>query len=158
MSYASKADMLVRYGDTELRQLSDISSPRAGVVVDAVVERALADATAWLDGFLMGRYALPITDASALARLNLDCASEARYLMMTVNADAAAQAMHDERFKFYSAVAKGDISLIAPVNVPAAVGLGPVLFNPGSKLFGREASLTGANGIDGFDMQHRSLA
>lgn len=146
MGYATPADMQVRYGDVELRQLSDIGSPRTGLVVDAVLQRALDDATAWLNGYLVGRYALPIADASALARLNLDCAAEARYLLMTTQVDEAAQKAHDERVLFYRAVAKGDIALIAAVDVPAAAGVGPVLFAPGSKVFGREGSTFGGDG------------
>lgn len=141
MSYATKADMLLRYGDTELRQLSDINTPRLGVVADAVVQRALDDATAWIDGHLIGRYPLPIGDPAALRKLNLDCAAEARFLLMTTHVDDAAQKAHDERMLFYRAVAKGDIALIAAVDAPAAIGIGPVLFDRGSKVFGRETTL-----------------
>jgi phage gp36-like protein len=140
MPYATKADMQTRYGDTELRQLSDIGTPRTGAIVDAVIDRALVDASAWLDSFLVGRYPLPIADTSALARLNLDCAAEARFLMMTVNVDDAAQKAHDERLAFYTAVAKGSIDLIAAADIPPAVGVGPVLFDRGSKVFGREGA------------------
>lgn len=148
MSYASRADMLVRYGDTELRQLTDIGSPRSGVIVDAVIDRALADASAWIDGYLVGRYALPITDATALAKLNLDCAAEARFLLQTTGIDEAAQKGHDERVAFFRAVAKGDIALIAAVNVPAAVGVGPVLFDRGNKVFGRDGANFGSGALD----------
>lgn len=140
MSYATQADMLLRYGAAELRQLSDIEDPRTGAVVDAVIERALVDATAWLNGYLVGRYALPIIETSVLARLNLDCAAEARFLLMTTNVDEAAQKAHDERAAFYRSVAKGDIALLAAADTPAAVGVGPVLFDRGSKVFGREGS------------------
>ena len=138
MSYATIADMQVRYGDTELRQLSDLG--RSGVTVPAVLQRALDDATAWLDGHLVGRYPLPITDTPALAKLNLDCAAEARFLLMTVSVDEAAQKAHDERVAFYRAVAKGDIALIAAAAIAPAVGLGPVLFDRGEKGFARDGS------------------
>ena len=148
MSYATKADMQVRYGDTELRQLSDIGTPRTGLIVDTVILRALTDASSWIDGYLVGRYPLPISDASALAKLNLDCAAEARFLLMTSNVDEAAQKAHDERVAFYRAVAKGDIALIAAADVPAALGVGPVLFDRGNKVFGREGSNFGGDGFD----------
>lgn len=138
MSYATPADMQARYGAAELLQLSDIGSPRTGVVQVAVLQRALDDASAWIDGYLVGRYPLPIADAPALAKLTLDCAAEARFLLMTVNVDEAAQKAHDERAAFYRAVAKGDINLVAPAQAAAPEGVGPVLFSPGSKLFGRE--------------------
>ena len=147
MPYATIADLQVRYGDTELRQLSDIGTPRSGAMVDAVLLRALLDASAWIDGYLVGRYALPISDAPALAKLNLDCAAEARFLLMHTNVDEAAQKAHDERAAFYRSVAKGDITLIAPGAAPAAVGVGPVLFDRGSKVFGREGTTFGDDGF-----------
>ena len=137
MPYATKTDMQLRYGDAELQQLTDIGKPRTGGVVDAVLDRALADASAWIDSYLVGRYPLPITDVSALEGLKLHATGEARYLLMTTHPDDAAQKMHEERERFFSRVAKGDISLIAAADVPAAAGLGPVLFKPGSKVFGR---------------------
>jgi phage gp36-like protein len=137
MSYATVADMLGRFGETELRQLSDIDTPRTGAVVDAVVQRALDDASAWIDAYLLGRYTLPIADAGALAVLKMHCAAEARYLLMTAQADEAAVKAHDERIAFFTRVAKGEIVLIAPEAMPAATGVGEVLFDGGSKLFGR---------------------
>ena len=141
MPYCVEADLLQRYGASEMRALSDIGTPKLAAVDSAVVQRAIADASAWLDGYLFGRYPLPITDTAALARLNLDCAAEARFLLMTNRVDEAAQKSHDERVAFYRSVAKGDIQLMPAAAVPAAVGAGPVLFDPGSKVFGREDAL-----------------
>ena len=147
MPYATKTDMQLRYGDAELQQLTDIGKPRTGAIVDAVLDRALADASAWIDSYLVGRYPLPITDAAALDGLKLHATGEARYLLMTANPDDAAQKAHDERERFFSRVAKGEISLIAAADVPAALGLGPVLFKPGSKVFGRGDDAFSADGI-----------
>lgn len=140
MSYATVADMLARFGEAELRQLSDIDTPRTGAVVDAVVQRALDDAGAWIDSHLVGRYPLPISDAGALAALQMHCANEARYLLMTAAADEPAIKAHDERVAFFRAVAKGEIVLIAPEQMPASSGVGEVLFSGGSKVFGRDAA------------------
>lgn len=137
MSYVVIADLLLRFGDAEMRQLSDIETPRTGAVVDAVVQRAIDDASAWIDSYLVGRYALPITDTRALDALRLHCGNEARYLLMTTNPDEVAVKGHEERVAWLKAVAKGDIVLIAPEAMPAAAGVGDVLFDGGSKLFGR---------------------
>lgn len=135
MPYATKSDMQLRYGDAELRQLTDIETPRAGAIVDAVLNRALSDASAWIDSFLVGRYPLPIVDVAALEGLKLHCVGEARFLLMTTHPDESAQKAHDERAAFFRAVAKGDISLIAAADVPPIAGAGSVVFNPGSKVF-----------------------
>lgn len=139
MIYATQADLLERFGETELRQLSDNTSPRIGAINSIVVDRALADASAWIDSYLVGRYALPIADVAALGVLKMHCSFEARYLLMTVHADEAAIKAHDERLKWLLGVAKGDIVLIAPEAVPVPAGAGPVLFDKGHKVFGRDA-------------------
>jgi phage gp36-like protein len=59
MNYATVQDMVDRFGELELIQLT------AGAAADAVidtdkVERALADAQAWLDGFVGAVYRLPL--------------------------------------------------------------------------------------------------
>lgn len=143
MPYATQDDMLARYGAEELRRLSDIGTPRVGAIVPDVIDRALTDASAWLDGYLVGRYVRPITDSAALAKLNFDCAAEARFLLMTVNVDPAAQAAHDERVKYYTAVAMGTINLIAPAQAPAPDGVGSVLFEPGTNVFRRDCGDVG---------------
>lgn len=77
--YASVADLVARFTEEQLVQLSDRSG--AGVVDDAVVEQAIADASAVVDGYLAGRYAdqLPLSPVPSvvvsyvcdLARANL---------------------------------------------------------------------------------------
>ena len=138
MPYATRSDMQQRYGDAELQQLSDIVKPRTGDIVDSVLDRALQDASAWIDSYLVGRYPLPIADAAALVGLKLHCVAEARFLLMTAHPDDSAIKAHEERERFFSRVAKGEISLIAPTDVPAAAGAGSVVFLPGGKVFAHD--------------------
>lgn len=146
MPYATVTDMQQRYGEAELRQLSDNASPRTGAVNVAVVQNALDDASAWIDSYLAGRYAVPITDAGALTVMRLHCCGEARFLLMTTHPDEVAIAAHAERAAFFGAIAKGQIALIAPTAVPLALGAGPVVFVPGAKVFGRDSD-TGGDSI-----------
>lgn len=145
MPYATAADMLTRYGTTELRQLTDIETPRTGGIVATVLQRALDDAAAWIDSFLIGRYTLPLVHPQALAALNLVCAAEARYLLMTTSADERAVADHKSRETYLRSVAKGEISLLPAAAVAEPEGAGAVLFNPGSKVFGRESAGLGSD-------------
>jgi phage gp36-like protein len=43
---------------------------------------------------------------------------------------------------YLAKVAKGDISLMPPSTAPALSGAGPVLFDAGSKVFGRGSCLS----------------
>lgn len=60
MAYCTRQDLERRYGERELIQLTDRDGS-AGAVVDAVLEEAIADAAAEIDGYLTdGGYALPL--------------------------------------------------------------------------------------------------
>lgn len=66
MSYCTLAQLTDRYGDKLLRTLTDRATPPAGSIDAAVVDRALADTDAAIDGYLAGRYVLPLTDVPTL--------------------------------------------------------------------------------------------
>lgn len=73
MPYAAQIDLESRFGADELAQLTDRVN---GSVIDAaVVGRALADADAEIDGYLAGRYRLPLASTPAvLVRIASDIA------------------------------------------------------------------------------------
>ena len=66
MPYASLSILTDRYGEQVLIDLTDRATPAAGEVDSEVVDRALADADAVIDGYLAGRYKLPLTEAPPL--------------------------------------------------------------------------------------------
>ena len=66
MSYASQEQLEDRFGERLLIQLTDRSTVPTGVIDPAVVARALADTDAVIDGYLAGRYALPLAETPPL--------------------------------------------------------------------------------------------
>lgn len=66
MSYTTQSQLTDRYGSRMLIALTDRAYPGTGAVDTAVVTRALADADAMIDGYLQGRYALPLASTPAL--------------------------------------------------------------------------------------------
>lgn len=65
MSYAAKADMLQRYEEKQLIQLTDIVEPWTEAIVDSVLDNALSDASSTIDLYLGGRYDLPLSSTPA---------------------------------------------------------------------------------------------
>jgi phage gp36-like protein len=62
-AYCTAADMLARYGETELTQLTDRDGSECALVM-AVLETAITDACSDIDGYLSdGGYALPLAQA-----------------------------------------------------------------------------------------------
>lgn len=58
--------MIDRYGEEELIQLTDRTNPPAGMIDDIVIDAAIADAEAEIDGYLQSRYALPLASVPLL--------------------------------------------------------------------------------------------
>lgn len=139
MPYATKQDMLLRFGETEVRQLTDLAVPASGATNDQVLDKALSDASSWMNGYLVGRYSLPITNPTALATLNVHCCNVARFLLMSAHADDQATTMYKSADAFLTRVSTGQITLIPPDEALISPGLGDVEIVAGSKHFGRDA-------------------
>lgn len=138
MAYATPQDLVTRFGMDEMQQLSDIQTPRVGAVVPAVLEQFLADASAEIDGYLAARYPLPLAATPAL--LVVFACDIARYRLMSTRVDDRIEASYKAAILYLREVALGKIALfpadVAPV--PAS-GVGSVIFEPGTKEWGRSA-------------------
>jgi phage gp36-like protein len=66
MSYASQADLVERFGEPMLIDLTDRADPPANAIDPDVVTSALASTDAAIDGYLYGRYVLPLTSTPPL--------------------------------------------------------------------------------------------
>ncbi|WKE64337.1 DUF1320 family protein [Gallaecimonas kandeliae] len=105
--YAALADMQARFGEDELIVLTDRA--QAGVIDQAVLDGALADATATIDGYLAGRYPLPLAQVPpVLVRL---CCDLTRYYLYDEQATDQVTKRHDAALKMLDQMASGAISL-----------------------------------------------
>ncbi|TDE40928.1 gp436 family protein [Antarcticimicrobium sediminis] len=66
MTYTSQSDLTDRYGESLLIDLTDRAATPTGAVVTATVDRALADTDAMIDGYISGRYVLPLAETPPL--------------------------------------------------------------------------------------------
>lgn len=137
MTYALQQDMIDRYGSARLGQLSDIEAPAVGGIRTTMLAAKLADADAEIDGYLIGRYTLPLAAFPAI--LKVHACSIAWYRLLGSSADEQARRDYDDAIAYLTQVAKGAVMLIAPAAAPAPVGLGAVMFDAGSKIFGRDS-------------------
>ncbi len=120
MPYATPADMIARFGEPEMTALSDAVG--AGVPDNAALSRALALAEDEIDGYLRGRYALPVSSVPAvLARIACDIA---RFELAVERATDEMRARHDDARRLLEAIAAGRVKLgMEPAGV-AAPGAG----------------------------------
>lgn len=66
MTYATRQMMIDSYGEQMLVMLTDRAEEPTGEIDEVVLGRALAGADARIDGFLKGRYLLPLTETPPL--------------------------------------------------------------------------------------------
>ncbi len=108
MTYATQQSLTDRFGEAEIEQLSDRDIPPLGMINQAVVTQALTDAANTIDGYLAGRYTLPLNNPPPL--LELFCCDIARYRLMTRPTDEA-RARYQDALNWLGKVAAGTIEL-----------------------------------------------
>ena len=106
MSYASANDMVTRFGEAELLRLA--ITP-AGELDSAAIALALSDASALIDGYLAGRYPLPLAHVpSALVPI---CADIARHRLYGEQAPEQIAKRNEAALAFLKSVGKGELAL-----------------------------------------------
>lgn len=135
MAYATRDDMVKRFGEDELIELTDRAN--IGDVDTDLVDSTLEDASAEIDSYLAGRYTVPLAQAPRfLAGL---CQDIARYRLCGSGTRSTDEI--NDRYKnairFLEKVANGSVS-IGPVALgPVPAASNQVIFNGGAKAFGR---------------------
>lgn len=139
--YAGVQDMVARFGDLEVLQLSD--RQQQGVINTAVVETALADATAEIDAYL-GRFKQPFKETPPiLTRL---CCDIARYRLCAASGVLITEEIRNryqiDVLNLLKALAKGDVQLGADSAGKEAESsdTGIVFARPKNKVFYRDYS------------------
>lgn len=111
MPYAQKSDLVTRFGEQELIQLTDRVSIPPSTIDDTVLDRALDDASGLIDGYLGKVYALPLPTVPAnLVKLACDVA---RYYLRGESAekDGAVARAYGEAVTWLRDVSLGRVKL-----------------------------------------------
>lgn len=127
MPYCNLQQLTDRYGEAMLVDLSDRGTPPAGAIVTAVIDRAIADADALIDGYLAGRYVLPLESVPSLVT-DLSLRISIYKLHREVAADKIKQD-HDLALSELKMIANGGIRLSVAGVEPAASGTSGVRTN-----------------------------
>lgn len=117
MTYATQQNMIDRFGEQELIELTDHAN--TGAINATVLGQALADADAEINAYLVSRYALPL--ASVPPILVKFAADVARYQLYDTRATEMVKARYDDAVKFFKALSSGAVSLgLDPASQPVA--------------------------------------
>lgn len=106
MTYATEADLVLRFGADEIAQYSNTGLE--GGVDNARVLQVLTDTDALINGYLASRYAIPLSTVPDIL-VGFAC-DIARYLLTRLPTDQMAE-RKKAAVRWLELVAKGDLSL-----------------------------------------------
>lgn len=133
--YALKADMLARYEEADLIQLTDHAQPYTGAIVDDVLDKALSDAAAKIDLYLGGRYDLPLSSTPpALVDL---CCTLAFYRLNRGRYTEDLRADYDDALRTLEQISTGKINLDQGGSEPKSAAAIAQVDGP-NRIFNRE--------------------
>lgn len=109
MAYATITAMQQRFGERDLIYLSEREDTPANVINTAIIEQAINDASDVINGYLAGRYELPLVTVPNL--LEQFCCDIARYKLGTNDVPEHVETRYKDAIKFLMSVAKGELSI-----------------------------------------------
>lgn len=132
MPYATVDDLVAEFGEAEIRGLTDRAEPPAYAVDAAVATRALERAETTVNGYLAGRYRLPVP-ADSVRGYVLDLARAYLYVSSVTDTVKARQeaAMRDLK-----AIGQGLMSLPVPEATAPTTGASSMVVRTRPKMFG----------------------
>lgn len=138
MGYATQADIVAQFGEREVIALADRDN--LGVIDAAILQSALNDASAEIDGYLVGRYIVPLTVVSRL--IVTYCCDIARYRLSgaTVTEVETVRSRYKDALRFLEGVRDGKNDLgvdVAPATDATVQNL--VYVTNGERIFARGA-------------------
>jgi phage gp36-like protein len=111
MDYAVISDLVSRFGETEIVQLTDRSNPPADAIDDTVAQPALDAASAMVDGYVSAKYALPLTSFPLLLT-EVTC-DIARYRLYADEAPEQVKDRYRDAIKTLEGISSGRIKIDA---------------------------------------------
>jgi phage gp36-like protein len=131
--YATLADLIDRFGERELVELTD--DAQAGSVDEALIARAIGSAESMIDGYLAARHQLPL---SVVPRFLADAACDiARFKLWRTSPPELVQKNFDAAIAVLNRIADGKIRLDQGVATEAARA-GAIIVNDPGRTFSRE--------------------
>lgn len=135
MSYCTQQDLVDRFGQAELVQLTDRTNKPATTIDADVVTRAIDDAASLVDGYLKKAYALPLsTVPGILTKISADIA---RYFLNGRAAEKGSPVdiAYRDALNWLANVANGVVILDSAGIAPAGSGASEVRTNEPERVF-----------------------
>ena len=139
MTYVTKQDLIDRFGQAELIQLTDRTNRPATTVNDTTVTGHITDAESIIDGYLAKVYALPLaTVPPALTKVAADLA---RYFLhgKAAEKDSPVTQAYRDAIRWLENVSKGLIVIEDAGAIPSQAGSGRIQVSAPDRVFTRDS-------------------
>ncbi|WP_421460633.1 gp436 family protein [Agrobacterium tumefaciens] len=139
MTYVTQQDLIDRFGEKELIELTDRVNKPVTTINPVVVERAISDASALIDGYLKKVLKLPLSVVPPI--LTKNAADIARYYLHGKAADKESPVTraYNEAVSFLRDVSRGLVELTDGGETPAPAGGGSVRASAPGRVFTRDS-------------------
>ena len=137
MDYCTQQDLIDRFGDSELIQLTDKTNMPPSTIDAVTVDRALSDAAGLIDSYLGKLYRLPLTVVPPI--LTKMAADIARYFLYGKAAEDTVTNAYKDAVNWLTNVSKGLIAIDAEGVAPAQAGGGQVQSSGPKRIFTRDS-------------------
>lgn len=144
MPYATQQDLIDRFGEEELVQLTDRAEPPAGEIDATVIGKALADADDAVNGYLAARYEVPL--ASPPLILKRTACDIARYYLYEDRVTEAVRKRYEDAVAYLKDAAAGKVALGVDALGEAPVDPGGPQVDAGDRTFSKGKPSTGEAG------------
>lgn len=134
MPYCTKQNMIDRYGQEELIQLTDRAN--VGAIDDQVLDQAIADASGEIDSYLAGRYSLPLATVP-VSLIKIAC-NMTRYNLYDDAASETVRQRYEDAIKFLRAVGTGQIDMGLATDGSRPSPSDGAQMESGGRIFGRD--------------------
>lgn len=136
MAYATQQDLIDRFGEERLVDLTDRATPPAGAIDATVVAQALDGASATIDAYVGARYALPLSQTPL--PLQQACEAIAFYQLHVDSAPDKVVEDYKAAMRFLSDVATGKVALPLPAGDTPTTAGGAETVGP-DRIFSRDS-------------------
>jgi phage gp36-like protein len=136
VSYCTTSDLIDRFSESELIALTDRDN--TGYVDAQIAGAAISDASALIDGYLGGRYALPLSVVpTVLAKI---CADIARFNLYDNAVPDVVEKHYNAALAFLKSVGKGEVRLGLSDTEETATSDDAIEMQSGGSVWNREDS------------------
>jgi phage gp36-like protein len=132
--YATATDLVDRFGESELIDLTDRAQPPAGMIDADVADKALADACGEADAYLGVRYTLPVTAPVPLVLVAVVC-DIARYRLYENRSTEEVRKRYEDAVRWLRDVSRGAAVLPGAAAATGEAADLAMVVQPGRKVF-----------------------